>query len=340
MRAELTTLEKIDAYLSGGLSPSETKAFEAEINSNPNLQELVNQQKDFVKAVNRKALRAEINAVAGGGAAGGSLSNLIMGITGIAAAGLVTASIVYLYSDNDPISDNEVAITTPITQQIDSVKSDIAYITEEENLIPEQPETIFSSINNYEDEGDEDRVNVTVHFQSRARSEAENNSEVTEVDGGDSKPETDLNKADDNDVRTYSNRSERASYPGGNLAMKKFIDRNLRYPGTAKSKGIQAVVRVDFHVDMLGKISEIDPECISMSDEDGVPFNEMKRLMNKRVENLFIGNATHVLRSMPTWNVAKDADGNSILTVQRMYFKFDLKQGCSAYQLDDIRDIE
>jgi hypothetical protein len=72
-----------------------------------------------------------------------------------------------------------------------------------------------------------------------------------------------------------------------------------------------------------------------MNYKDEAPFNEMKQFMNKKVENLFINNATHVLRTMPKWKTARDSDGNPILSHQRIYFKYDLDHGCSAYQLDE-----
>ena len=72
-----------------------------------------------------------------------------------------------------------------------------------------------------------------------------------------------------------------------------------------------------------------------MSERDGRAFNDVKLLMNKRIMNAFINNATHILRTMPSWEPAKNSQGNSILSAQRMYFNYDLEKGCLVYQLDD-----
>lgn len=82
-------------------------------------------------------------------------------------------------------------------------------------------------------------------------------------------------------------------------------------------------------------ISEINAECIKMADKDGAAYNDVKLLMNRRIMNAFIGNATHILRTMPNWEPAKNTQGNPILSVQRMYFNYDLERGCLVYQLEE-----
>ena len=338
MRSELTTLEKIDAYLSGNLSPDEKTAFENELNNNPDLKNQVEQQQELIRAVNRKALRTQIASVAagaaGGGASSGGFSNLFLGISGGIVVGITSAAVIYFNGDDESetITEDPIVMNTPVVANIDSVKTD-TYMEAGEGLIKEEPETIFSSFNTYEDEEDEDRMNVTVHFQSRGEGVQvdygnNENATVTEVDEG-SDIEVEI---DENEV---INHASRASFPGGNLAMKKFMDKNLRYPKSAKDKSIEAVVRCDFHVTADGLITEIDARCIQMCEKDGMPFNDVRMLMNKRLLNSFIGNATHVLRTMPEWEPAKNSQGNPIISAQRMYFNYDLDRGCLVYQLDE-----
>lgn len=333
MRSELTTLEQIDMYLSGSLSPAEHTNFEAEINADPGLENAVNQQKELIKAVNRKALRAQINAAAAAGGAGSSgMSNLWIGISGVVGAGLLTAGLVYYNSNNETITDDtNFAINDVAVIVTDSTV--VNFVPEEETLILEEPETIFSSINNYE-ELDEDLMNVDVNFVSQAEREvvkpqANNSGVLKEV------IHQNVFEGSTTEIPLETDRTIRASYPGGNYAMDQFMDKNLHYPRSARNKGIEGVVRCEFFVTADGLITEIDAKCTKMSERDGPAFNDVKLLMNKRIMNAFINNATHILRTMPKWEPAKNSQGNAILSPQRMYFNYDLDKGCLVYQLEE-----
>lgn len=56
------------------------------------------------------------------------------------------------------------------------------------------------------------------------------------------------------------------SYPGGDAAMKAFIEKNLNYPPEAKANGIEGVVNVGFIVKTDGTIGTI--KIIRMVDPD------------------------------------------------------------------------
>lgn len=216
---------------------------------------------------------------------------------------------------NEPkiINYSQTVIANPLTKQTE--------------ITQEQPETTFSTINKYEDL-EEDLMGVTVNFEPiDRRDEFYFNQETNLKDETESKENI--------KTKTGKNRSHKSSFPGGNPALKEFIDYNLHYPSTAKQKGLEGVVRVNFLVSENGEIMDIEAQCIQMNYKDGIPFNEMKQFLNKKVENLFINNATHLLRTMPKWKTAKDSNGNPVLSHQRIYFKYDLEQGCSAYQLDE-----
>ncbi|NOQ70442.1 MAG: hypothetical protein GQ574_00485 [Crocinitomix sp.] len=333
MRPELTTLEQIDMYLSGKLSPAEHNAFEAKINADPNLESMVSQQKELIKAVNRKALRAQINAAAVGGGAASGMSNLWIGITSVVGVGLVTAGLIYFNSDDEVLTDeNNLAIND--SEYVAADTNTINFDSVEEALIFEEPETIFSSVQVYP-EIDEDRMNVEVNSFAQNDPVAleineNDNGDLVEVIDDDTEPDRtaieDLSNTD---------RTQRASYPGGNFAMDKFIDGKLQYPRSARNKGIEGVVRCEFFVTADGVITDIDAKCINMNERDGPPFNDVKLLLNKRIMNAFINNATHTLRTMPSWVPAKNSQGNPVLTRQRMYFNYDLEKGCLVYQLDE-----
>lgn len=50
---------------------------------------------------------------------------------------------------------------------------------------------------------------------------------------------------------------ELPSYPGGTVALKKFIDENLHYPQDAKSKKVEGKVWINFSIDKEGKMTNI-----------------------------------------------------------------------------------
>lgn len=345
MRPELTKLEQIDRYISGDLSPDQVAAFEHQMAGDPVLRNEVEQQKELVQAMNRQVLRSQIAAVAaasggGGSSTNGSWGNWLMGLGGAVVIGVgTTAAVAYYQNSEDEVSTNEELVLleedSPVTVQVDSIKSDV-YVLPDEQIITEEPETIFSSANTYE--GEDDRMSVTVNFQPRGMDPGESVKLPTNTESKGviiSEDPVQRPAADVNSRTEYKDHSKRASFPGGNQALKKFIDKNLRYPKSAKDKSIEGVVRCDFHVTADGQITEIEAECISMSERDGMPFSDMRLLMNKKLMNSFIGNATHVLRTMPNWEPARNTQGNPIISAQRMYFNYDMVKGCLVYQLDD-----
>jgi hypothetical protein len=332
MRSELTTLEQIDMYLSGNLSPAEHAAFEAKISADPNLESAVSQQQELIKAVNRKALRAQINAAAAAGGGASGMSNLWIGITSVVGVGLLTAGLIYYNMDTETVMD-DANLAIEDSEIIVTDSTIINFVSEEETLIREEPETIFSSVNSYE-KLDENQLNVDVnpvlHGENVVEENVVNDGNMVETNNGDNVVER-----RDSDITIGTDRTRRASYPGGHYAMDKFIDKNLHYPRSARNKGIEGVVRCEFFVTADGLITEIDAKCTKMSEGDGPAFNDVKMLLNKKIMNAFINNATHILRTMPNWEPAMNSQGNPILSPQRMYFNYDLDKGCLVYQLDD-----
>ena len=338
MRSELTTLEQIDMYLSGNLSPADHATFEAKISADPSLESAVNQQQELIKAVNRKALRAQINATAAAGGGASGMSNLWIGITSVVGVGLLTAGLVYFNMDTETVMDDtNLAIEDSEITVIDSTIID--FVPEEETLIHEEPETIFSSVNSYE-KLDENQMNNAVIPLPQWENVVEENA----TNDGDASNEIENSEnivdRSDSDIIIGKDRTRRASYPGGHYAMDKFIDKNLHYPKSARNKGIEGVVRCEFFVTGDGLITEIDAKCTKMSERDGPAFNDVKMLLNRKIMNAFINNATHILRTMPNWEPAKNSQGNAILSPQHMYFNYDLDKGCLVYQLDDVPFVQ
>lgn len=74
-------------------------------------------------------------------------------------------------------------------------------------------------------------------------------------------------------------------YPGGQIAMMKYIMENMKYPEQAMKKGIQGRVAVSFIVEKDGSISNVRP------------IHSVHTLLDKE--------AVRVVKSMPKWSPGK-----------------------------------
>lgn len=74
-------------------------------------------------------------------------------------------------------------------------------------------------------------------------------------------------------------------YPGGQIAMLKYLMENIKYPEQAMKKGIQGRVAVSFIVEKDGSISDVRP------------ILSVHPLLNKE--------AVRVVESMPKWTPGK-----------------------------------
>ena len=74
-------------------------------------------------------------------------------------------------------------------------------------------------------------------------------------------------------------------YPGGQIAMMKYIMENMKYPEQAMKKGIQGRVAVRFIVEKDGSISDVKP------------IHSVHTLLDKE--------AVRVVKSMPKWSPGK-----------------------------------
>ena len=74
-------------------------------------------------------------------------------------------------------------------------------------------------------------------------------------------------------------------YPGGQIAMLKYLMENIKYPEQAMKEGIQGRVTVRFIVEKDGSISDVKP------------ILSVHPLLNKE--------AVRVVKSMPKWSPGK-----------------------------------
>lgn len=84
-------------------------------------------------------------------------------------------------------------------------------------------------------------------------------------------------------------------FPGGDKALKEFIQKNLRYPTEAMKKGIQGRVIVTFNVETDGSIT--DAKVV------------------KAVDSLLNNEALRIVKSMPKWQPGgMMSKGKTVLT--------------------------
>lgn len=331
MRADLHTMEQIDLYLQGKMSGEELRQFENILSSNPELQSLVGDQQLLIQTVNRKALLAEINAVAGIGGAPW-YANPFVAATGVAlvVGGIITT--IYLMSDTTEIADTPVV--NPENNLSETAESGKNYTHEGQVFYTDSAS--FSDSENQP----EDHVSNSNHSSER----------IIEPEYSEAYPPVLLNQADqlslhaddqadhivadreqEKQEENYVVKNRMAMFPMGDEALKDFIQENMRFPGTAKEKKISGNVKVKFLVTPEGIRTNIESHCFNLRDENDKPLTSAQVMLNLKIARLFEREATRIVRIMPTWIPATDSQGNSVLAAVELYFNFSLKEGNSVY---------
>ena len=90
---------------------------------------------------------------------------------------------------------------------------------------------------------------------------------------------------DKNGVLVYHKAEIDPSFDGGNKAMMNFLRDNLQFPESAKEKGIEGTVFVDFVIGKSGSVREV----------------EVTNDTNEEVDQSFRDEAIRVVSSMPKW---------------------------------------
>ena len=107
-----------------------------------------------------------------------------------------------------------------------------------------------------------------------------------------------------NDDEIFSIVENEPEYPGGDEALYKFISKNIVYPKSAREKGIQGTVLVEFVVEKDGKLSNI--KVIRSAD----PALEAE--------------AVRVISKMPKWKPGTQR-GKKVRSTFRLPINFQLK---------------
>ena len=126
MRDSLNIYEQIDNYLSNNMSADELSAFKNQLTKNPELQQMVENQKLMIQAQQRKILRSEIAAIANGG--GFSYGNVLGGIVvGVA----LTAAV---WFGTRPEVVNKIVNTTELAIEPDTISDEAVSTSHVEKL--------------------------------------------------------------------------------------------------------------------------------------------------------------------------------------------------------------
>ena len=331
MRAELDIMEKIDLYLGGKMSGAERAVFEQNMAQDPSLRSLVNDQQLLIKTVNRQAIMAEINAVASAGGTVWYNNVTTWVISGLIGIGLITGLVLYNL-DKEALETPEVVEMTE--EPVEEIETVVPSGPSEDMEAPvivdaEQERPIV-----YHTESD---PVIDVPFDHEPTREPlqlgdqEPTFESVEIAQDEAGPGT----PNDEPVLEKIYKNRKASFPGGTVQMKKYFDKNLKFPGTAKQKKIEGNVKVYFFVHEDGRIETTKVECVGLKNgKTGKPLGSFKTLFNQKVKRLFEKESERLFRLMPIWEPATDSNGNPVLAPMEIFIDFDMFGNSSAYDLD------
>lgn len=334
MRSNLENIEQVDLYLQGKLTGDNLAQFEAELASNASLKQLVNDQQLFIQSVNRKALLAEISAVAGIGLTPWYLKPLF-GLS-VVAVGIIATGIYFMVSANNSAEEKPTVKEEIIAENTNA----------EEPFYEEHIEVIgIADTAMYEDVIVEHKISGGRNNNSKSNHTNQvlnsNESFKTNFNSSNESRESDKTLKDEiaidsvvttlkTDKKTTKNRT--AEFKNGDDAMQQFIAHNIKYPATAKEKKLSGNVKVTFIVNSDGKISEISADCYVLRDKEDKPLNNTQFVFNQKVAGLFERECERIMRIMPAWSPATDSNGNNILTYNELQFNFNQNEGIFIYR--------
>ena len=108
-----------------------------------------------------------------------------------------------------------------------------------------------------------------------------------------------------------------ASFPGGQQALTKFLDKNLQYPDAASDYGVEGSVVMTFFVEKDGSLSDISANDCKIDRFNTTKFSQETESKQKELKRqfalLFAKEGARVIRKMPKWTPGK-TNGESIRT--------------------------
>lgn len=108
-----------------------------------------------------------------------------------------------------------------------------------------------------------------------------------------------------------------ASFPGGQKALTKFLDKNLQYPDAAGDYGVEGSVIMTFFVEKDGSLSDISAHDCKIDRFNTTKFSQetesKQKELKKQFALLFAKEGARVIRKMPKWVPGK-VNGESLRT--------------------------
>ena len=116
---------------------------------------------------------------------------------------------------------------------------------------------------------------------------------------------------------TISSHKIIASFPGGQKALTKFLDKNLQYPDAAGDYGVEGSVVITFFVEKDGTLSEISANDCKIERFNTTKFSQetesKQKELKKQFALLFAKEGARVIRKMPKWIPGK-INGENVRT--------------------------
>lgn len=108
-----------------------------------------------------------------------------------------------------------------------------------------------------------------------------------------------------------------ASFPGGQQALTKFLNKNLQYPDAAGDYGVEGSVVMTFFVEKDGSLSDISAHDCKIDRFNTTKFSQetesKQQELKKQFALLFAKEGARVIRKMPKWMPGK-VNGESVRT--------------------------
>lgn len=108
-----------------------------------------------------------------------------------------------------------------------------------------------------------------------------------------------------------------ASFPGGQQALTKFLDKNMQYPDAASDYGVEGSVIMTFFVEKDGSLSDISAHDCKIDRFNTTKFSQETESKQKELKEqfalLFAKEGARVIRKMPKWIPGK-VNGESVRT--------------------------
>ena len=108
-----------------------------------------------------------------------------------------------------------------------------------------------------------------------------------------------------------------ATFPGGQKALTKYLEKNIQYPDAAGDYGVEGSVIMTFFVEKDGTLSDISAHDCKIDRFNTTKFSQETESKQKELKEqfalLFAKEGVRVIRKMPKWIPGK-VDGESVRT--------------------------